>query len=140
MDKAKTGSAAAPEKKISKMEAVRRAIAKFGPETKPTEIAIFIKKSFGIELTNDRISNYKSEILRQAGTKGKATKGKPGPKPMAKPASAPAPTAAMVMAPAASTNGKSTGGIGLKDIETVKELISRVGQKQLEGLIGLIAD
>lgn len=145
MDKAKAPGTPTPEKTISKMEAVRRALARFGPETKPTEIANFIKKSFNIDLTNDRISNYKSEILRQHASKGKAAKetAPAAPMTMAKPAAMtkePAPVAMTQPKPSASTNGTSGGGIGLKDIETVKDLLARVGQKQLEGLIELFAD
>src|SRR5947209_698225 len=61
---------------MSKMEAVRRALAQLGREAKPLQIKDYIKSEFGIEMGADHISTYKGDILKKAGRRSK-----PGPKP-----------------------------------------------------------
>ena len=64
---------------ISKMEAVRQAIAKLGKEAKPPEILTFVKENFGVVMSYDMASNYKGTAIKQMG--GKKRGRKPGPKP-----------------------------------------------------------
>src|SRR5438445_12132039 len=63
---------------ISKMEAVRRALAELGKEAKPLPMKEYIKTRLGIDMSADHISTYKSSLLRSGGAKKK-----PGPKPTA---------------------------------------------------------
>jgi len=55
-------SAKNPQPKISKMEAVRKTLSSLGREAKPTEMQAYIKKTFGVEMTKDHISNYKLTV------------------------------------------------------------------------------
>ena len=118
--------------KITKQEAVRRALAHFGREAKPAQMQGWIKQQFGIEMTTDHISTAKGEILRKAaGTK------KAGPKKTGLPKAAPVQQAA-----ASTSQPKSTdkaGGIPLADILAVKDLVRRLGAGPLHTLIDAFA-
>src|SRR2546429_2236661 len=57
--------ATTPTKGVSMMEAVRQALAHFGTDAKPLEMRPWIKQQFGIDLSTDRISNYKSDIRKK---------------------------------------------------------------------------
>ena len=61
---------------ISKMEAVRRALAELGKDAMPIPIKEYLQSRFGIEMNTEHISNYKSSLLKASGAKKK-----PGPKP-----------------------------------------------------------
>jgi hypothetical protein len=147
----KTKGAAAPKKTqpgdISKMEAVRRAMAELGHDATRTEIQGFVKERFGTEMDLDVISTYKADIARKAAkaklavtkpavmksvgqqpspAKDKVVK-KAAPKSHAKPSSA------------AGGNGKA-GGILLKDIQAVKILVATVGAESLKTLIEVLSD
>jgi hypothetical protein len=118
---------------ISKMDAIRQALAKLGQDAKPLKIQDFVKQQFGIEMTTDRISNCKSEILKE--------KQKTKPATMKSPAAATKSPAAPK--PLAVTKEESrklqTNDISLGDIETVKDLVERVGADSLRKLIGVLA-
>jgi hypothetical protein len=120
--------------KISKQEAVRRALAHFGKDAKPAQMQPWIKAQFGIEMTDKHISTAKGEILRKAGAKRKRS-----PKKAAKAA----PKAIAQPAPPAQTGPKpaaaKAAGIPLDDILYVKELVGRVGPEQLHTLIEAFA-
>ncbi len=116
-----------PQSGMNKWEAVKQALAKLGNDARPLDIQRFVKTEFNIDMTTDLVSNYKGKILRQEPGGGKArTQGKPAAKPTAKPA-----------APKAAT--PPAGGISLKDIETIKGLVGRVGPEQLRSLVDLLA-
>jgi hypothetical protein len=115
--------------KITKMEAVRRALAHFGKGGKPAQMQGWIKEQFGIDMSTDHISNAKGMILRKAGRKPK----KAGPK-----GPAPVQPAAASTSPAKPTGGKA-GGIPLEDILAVKELVGRLGARPLHTLIDAFA-
>jgi hypothetical protein len=51
--------------KITKQEAVRRALGHFGPEAKPTQMQGWIKEQFNIEMTTNHISTAKGGILHR---------------------------------------------------------------------------
>src|SRR4051794_31513549 len=75
---------------MTKLEAVRRALAKLGNEAKPTEIQGYVKKEFNIDMSTDHISTSKGAVQRAARAKAGA---KPAaratsPKPVAPRASA----------------------------------------------------
>jgi hypothetical protein len=118
----------APAGGITKLAAVRQALAKLGRKAMPLQIQGFVKQQYGIEMTNDHISNCKSEILRKR-RKGKS----PARKPAAKQDEARKPTAV-----AAGGNGKSND-IPLKDILTIKDLVVRLGAEPLRTLIAAFA-
>ena len=157
----KTSGAAASKKAqsndISKMEAVRRALAELGQDASRTEIQSFVKERLGIEMNADVVSTYKADIARKAAKAqpalAPAAQNKPAPKPEAKSSPAPiakkpatpappakkepAPKPAAKPTPVTSSNG-TAGGIGLHDIQSVKELVGRVGPDSLKTLIEVL--
>ena len=118
--------------KITKQEAVRRALAHFGKDGKPAQMQGWIKEQFGIEMSTDHISTAKGIILRKAGGKAKKSAAKKAaPKPQVQPAAA-------STSPPKPTGGKA-GGIALEDILAVKELVGRLGARPLHTLIDAFA-
>jgi translation initiation factor IF-2 len=155
-DKANTSEAASGSQlghkgngapKITKMDAVKKALATLGKEAKPTDIQSFVRAKFGIVMTTDHISTCKGDIARKA--KAAAQGGKAAPKPAPKhaakkPAHKPAHKAAVAKAtapakPAAPKPAAHHGGISLPDIRLVKDLVGRVGAGELRSLIDLLA-
>ena len=106
-------------KGLSKMEAVRQALAEMGHDAKPLQMQGYIKSNLGVEMSADHISTYKSSILRE----GKAKK-----KPATKPQGAPA---------AARTT--TQGGISVEDVRAVKELADRIGSDKVRQLVEVLA-
>jgi hypothetical protein len=101
-----------------------------GNEAKPLQIREHIKKRYHIEMSLDHISTVKGEILRETG-QAKPAAGKPTvpQRPIRKEDSA----------KGAKAPGEREQGINLKDIETVKDLVERVGAASLKKLIDVIA-
>jgi hypothetical protein len=122
--KAKAGRAGG----LSKMEAVRRALAELGRDAKPAQLRAFVKERFGIEMTADHVSTYKGQILR------KEKEGGPTTPPATKepPARQAAPTPPVRATPKAAA-------VSLADIAAVKGLVGRVGAESLKQLIDLLA-
>jgi hypothetical protein len=114
---------------LTKVEAVRRALAHFGKGGKPAQMQGWIKQQFNIEMSTDHISTAKGEILRKKGGKAKKPAPLKGPKGLA-----PVQPAAASTSPPKSTGGKA-GGIPLEDILAVKELVGRLGARPLHTLI-----
>jgi hypothetical protein len=114
---------------ITKMEGVRRVLAKLGPDTKPLQIKDYLKRHYGIEMNISHISNYKSELLGKTKAKVAAAAKKAGAAPAVKPAP--------VARPQAAKAGPS--GVSLEDIRTVKELVGRVGADSLRSLIDMLS-
>jgi hypothetical protein len=110
---------AKPAQKISKMEAMRRSLAKLGSDAANKDIQADLRKRFGVEMTLDHISNYKSELRK----KTRAASTSPATVKAAPPVKA---------APAAKAAGKA---LRLEDVLTVKALVERVGGDQLRTLI-----
>src|SRR2546421_6915247 len=81
----KTNGQTGTKQSMTKTEAVRRALAEFGPIAKLSEMQSFIKDRFGVEMSTNHISTSRGEILR----KEAAGKAKPAAKKPA--ASKPAP-------------------------------------------------
>jgi hypothetical protein len=115
---------AAPVKKagangtISKMEAVRRVLAKSGHDTMPLDIQAQLKKEFNIKMDPTVISTYKSSILRKGTVKKAAKPGRPA-------AAAPKPNLG--------------GNISFEDIRAVKALADRIGIEKLRQLADVLA-
>ena len=104
---------------MSKMDAVRRALAELGNDAKPLQMKDFIKSHLRMEKNADHISTYKSSLLRA----GRAKK-KPGPKPNAAPA------------PARTT---AQGAISVDDVRAVKELADRIGSDKVRQLVDVLS-
>ena len=111
-------------KKLTKQEAVRRALQHFGNDAKPAQMKPWIKQELGIEMSTDHISTAKGNIL-------KAQKGKPAAK------------AASQMAPAkkevSTSAAPRAAAIPLEDILYIKGLVGRVGSAPLHTLIDAFA-
>jgi hypothetical protein len=142
---------------ISKMEAVRRAMADLGLDAARTDIQSFLTKRFGIEMNLDMISTYKADVARKLANAKKASpasaENKPAPKPPATSTSTPiakkpvtsAPPAMHDLAPkpvakpaAVTISNGVAHGIELDDIRAVKELVGRVGSDSLKTLIDVL--
>jgi hypothetical protein len=96
-----------------------------GYDAKPLQIQTYLKRHFQIDMTPDKISNYKSDIRKKR--QGKRKEAKNG-------------TAAPAPAPAAATSRKTADAIDLSDIiQTVKALVGRVGASGLKSLIDVLA-
>jgi hypothetical protein len=115
--------------KITKQEAVRRALAHFGNDAKPSQMQGWIKDELGIEMGADHISTAKGDILRKKGVKGKRA-AKKRPKAAKK----------AVAQPAAATPGTRPAAIPLEDILYIKRLVGRVGPDSLHTLIDAFAN
>jgi hypothetical protein len=110
---------------LTKMDAVRTALAQLGKSAKPLKIQEFVKAQFGVEMSTEHISNCKGEILRRkSGAKKQARK--------------PAPAAASTKAAAAGKGPRAA--ITMADIQALKGLVGRVGPSQLKALVDLLAD
>jgi hypothetical protein len=114
--------------KMTKVEAVRRALKALGNDATPSQLQPYIKQTFGIEMTPAHVTTCKGGILR----KGKK---KPGPKPKVQP---PEPLVRQ-SAPTPPPKPAAKNGITLEDLQSVKGLIGRVGSEQLRRLIDLMS-
>src|SRR5262245_14435757 len=166
--KANGQAGASTPKKINKMEAVRRALGQLGRDATPTQIQDYVRDTFGIRMSTNHISAYRSDIRHKEAAKAQAPAAAPAapstapaaaaptpaatkPAPAAKPAAkkpaakkpAPRPQAQPAAARAAAPKGAAgTGGaagISLQDVQAVKELVGRIGADQLHKLIDLFA-
>ena len=110
-----TGETTAHEGKISAMEAVRRTVKKLGYDVKTQAAKDYILKEFGKDLTNNKISAYKSNLRAAAGltrTRGSHSNG----------------------ARAGATGGAA---IQVEDVQVVKELVGRLGAGRVRDLIAV---
>lgn len=121
---------------LTKKGAVRLALKDLGNDAKPLQIKDHIQKRYHLDMDLNHISTCKGEILREAG-QAKPAAGKPAPaktltatKPAGKPAQG---------RQTATPRGNGTEGISLKDIETIKDLVERVGAASLKRLIDVMA-
>jgi hypothetical protein len=114
---------------VSKMDAVREALRELTSDAKPAQIQGFIKAKFGVAMTLDHISNYKSNILKKSG-KGKRRGRKPGPKPGAPKAPAP---------DAAAGHGRRRTHLSIEEADTLRRLLREVEPGALKGMIDVLA-
>jgi hypothetical protein len=113
--------------KISKQEAVRRALSKLGKKAKPKAIQAWIKDHLHLDMTTDHISTTKSQLLK-AQKKSASSK----------PAASAAPPASVVAA-LPEVKPASEKGVAMEDILTLKELLQRVGAGPLRTLIAVLS-
>jgi hypothetical protein len=109
--------------KITKASAVRAALAD-GLDA-PDDIAEFAKSRYGIEISNQMVSSYKSQEKARQAKQADEPKGKPGRKP----ATASAPTTTTT------ATAKSASGDIISDIEAVRHLIDKHGKDGLKRLV-----
>jgi hypothetical protein len=120
---------------LTKKGAVRLALKELGNDAKPLQIQGHIQKRYSVDMDLNHISTCKGEILRESGQAKAAGKSAPL-KALAAPKSAGKPGQGRE---AASPRGNATQGISLRDIETIKDLVERVGAPSLKRLIDVMA-
>jgi hypothetical protein len=123
------GGAARPPASLTKIDAVRQAQAALGRKAKPLAIQKYVKDELGVDISTSVISTYKREIARRA------KKSKGGAKARPAPVASVAARETTQKAPAVKKPTAESGGISLKDILVVKELVGRLGAGPLHTLI-----
>ncbi len=115
MAKAKTadGSEGAGSRPKTKREAVRLGLVELGMDAKPPALHDHILKTWGMDITNNHISSYKSGLKSEMGA-GRHSGRKPGRPP-----------------------AHRNAALQVKDIQAVKELVGRLGGERVRELIGL---
>jgi len=96
------------------MEGVRRALQELGHDASPRAILKYVKKEFGIRMSLNTISNYKS-TLKSAGE------------------------SAVVRQPGSTAGVRTSGGFSAEEIKAVKELSDRIGGDKVRQLVGVLA-
>lgn len=115
--------AAANDPGISKIDAVRKALEELGKKAKPGAIREFVKEKFGLEMSLSHVSNCKTHLRKK---KRKKKTAEPAP-------------ATAAAAPAKVASARASGsGVSLSDIAAVKDLVGRVGEENLKGLIDVL--
>jgi hypothetical protein len=113
-----------PKGGITKIEAVKQALAKLGKNASRPDIQKFLKDNYRLDITLDHISNCKGELRRKKRPAKTAVSQQP---------------AAQKQEPKKPASGAKGHAIGLEDIETVKDLVERVGAGSLRKLIDVMA-
>jgi hypothetical protein len=120
---------------MTKLDAVRQALAALGGDAKPLAIQAYLKDRLGMEVKTNLISVYKKDLARRAkrpaaqeatAKKGEAKGGAGDNRAVVQPK------------PPAAGGGKEAG-IPLDDILYVKGLVGRFGPDQLHTLIDAFA-
>jgi len=111
---------------ISKLDAMRQAVAKLGKDAPLAELLKTIKQDFGINLDRALAYKYKSLVSSKPAT-GKRKGRKPGPKPKA------------VATAAAVANSTKAVAISIEDIQAVKALADRIGAEKVSQLAKVLA-
>jgi hypothetical protein len=142
-DMADTKSSSAPSKAaggMTKKEAVEKGLQALGHTATPTQLQKHIRDQYKIEMSLKHISVAKNKIVKEAAENKPAVSKPTAVKPPAQQVTAPKP-ALRKQEPgkAAGRPGKGVQGINLIDIETVKELVERVGAASLKKLIDVMA-
>jgi len=97
----------------TKREAVKMGLMELGVEAKPPALHEHILKTWGMDISNNHISSYKSGLKQELGG------GKPHGR---RPGRPPAPRDAALQ---------------VRDIQTIKELVNRLGADRVRELIGV---
>lgn len=136
----KKGSPSKSSGGMTKKDAVGKGLQTLGSSATPTQLQKHIREHYKIEMDLKHISTAKNKIMKAAGAnKPASTKTTPS-KPPAHQATATraAPRTAGPMKVTV-PQGSEASGISLKDIETVKDLVERVGATSLKRLIDVMA-
>jgi hypothetical protein len=108
---------------ITKIEAVRQALGKLGKDASRPDIQKFVKDNYGHQMTLDHISNCRGELRKRKGSSKTAVSQQP---------------AAQKQEPKKPATGPKANSISLTDIETVKDLVERVGAGSLKGCLQMV--
>jgi hypothetical protein len=95
------------------------ALRRLGNDAKPKRIQGYLKKRYGLEMSADMLSNYKSSILKKAGDSRVVTQ-----------------TQAVADAPAEKV--RASGGISVDEIRAVKEVADRLGAGKVRQLVDVL--
>jgi hypothetical protein len=117
---------------MTKLDAVRQALAALGGDAKPLAIQAYLKDRLGMEVKTNLISVYKKDLARRAAAQGTAAK-----KGKAKEEAGD--DRALVQPKPPAAGGGKEAGIPLDDILYVKGLVGRFGPDQLHTLIDAFA-
>lgn len=98
------------EKKVSQRAMVQSALEICGWDAKPQDMQGHIKQTYGVELAPNIISNYKSQIKRATRSPG-----------------------------ANGTRGRRDKQLQIEDVETVRNLVDRLGADRLKKIIDVVA-
>lgn len=121
--------------KMTKKEAVLKSLSDLGKTATPTQLQTHIKNRYGLTMTLKHVSTAKAKILRKGGSSKPAT-AKPR---VQQPAGQKTIVRKEEPKKAAISQGSGMQGINLNDIETVKDLVERVGASSLKKLIDVMA-
>lgn len=141
-DRTNTHKQAATSRKAggaSKMDLVRKALAKLGKDAKPTQIQDYVKSAFSVRMTADHVSNYKGKILRGETGKVKAPSQKKSAKVNKHPARKVTASRQLATVTTGSTSHTTGKGLTLQDVHTTRDLLGRVGATQLRSLLDLLS-
>jgi len=121
---------------MTKLDAVRQALAALGGDAKPLAIQAYLRDRLGMEVKTSLISVYKKDLAKKAGKKP-AAQAAAARKRQAKEGTGDNKARVQPKPPAAS--GGKEAGIPLDDILYVKGLVGRLGPDQLHTLIDAFA-
>jgi hypothetical protein len=139
-DTKKSSSPGKPSGGMTKKDAVEKGLKTLGYSATPTHLQKHIREHYKIEMDLKHISTAKAKIMKAVGTSKPASMKTLAIKPPTHQATA-ARTVPSTVGPKKVTapQGRETGGISLKDIEAVKDLVERVGATSLKKLIDVMA-
>ena len=137
-------------KKLTKIEAVKRAMAALGAEASRSDIQGYVRQKFGVQTSLHNISKCKGELAKRAardsGAATKARKATTGAGNGSAVEKAAAQPPAKAPSPARTPQARTTGGgrsagatIRLEDALLAKKLLDRVGAAPLRTLIDGLA-
>jgi hypothetical protein len=129
---AATSGATSPTRK----DMVRHAMKAVGADAKLVDLQKFIRDTYKAELSTNHISSNRGEIRREKSAKPAAKPAAKKPVAKKKPA---APVAARPAPAAARTGAANSGDFSLKDIETAKGLLGRLGTTRVKALLDVLA-
>ena len=112
---------------VTKLEAVKQALAQLGNDAKPQPIKEFVKSKFSLDMPTQLISNYKTVLAKKAGRQGAIIR-RPEEQ-AAVPAGA--------IRQAAPAGG--AGGITLDEVRAVKAIVDRIGADRVRELAAVLS-
>jgi hypothetical protein len=112
---------------ISKAEAVRKALA--AGMDGPPEGTAYLQREFGIEMTSQMWSSYKSQEKARAAKHPEGMTGKPGRKPKA--------AIEGYLAPPPKSSASGDGDL-LDAMEAMKPLVASLGKDQVKRIVDLL--
>jgi hypothetical protein len=125
---------------ITKKDAVEKGLGALGNAATPTQLQKHIRERYAIDMDLKHISTAKAKLLKAAGQNQPAVHKPAVVKPPAKLPTVLKPSSRQkATGKAATSQGQGAPGISLSDIDTVKDLVERVGAVRLKKLIDVMA-